>query len=191
MTKGVHPDARAYVREVFAELLRSRSQRELAHELDVHQSRVSTALNVGRVAPETLERAAALAGRSPEEVRDALSTIGPGLIQQNFPGVPTAARVTRHELSLEPAVLAVKAYVPNATPDEAAIVASALQRWGMPPEGYIVREAAGTIARLRARLEQARELERLRWTLDHIRVDAPKPEPRAADSDDSSPDDDR
>ena len=169
MTKGVHPDARAYVREVCAQLLTSRSQRDLARELDVHQSRVSTALNVGRCAPETLERAAAMAGRSPEEVRDALATSG-GFTQGALPQVPPGGRVPRVEFALEPLVRVVRAYAPSAPPDDAAIVAGALQRWGMTaPTAAAIKEAVGTIARLRARLEQARELERLRWTLDQLR----------------------
>lgn len=56
-----------YTKELFRELLRNRTQKHLASELGVDQSRVSAAVNDGRIGQKPLLAAAKLAGRPHNE----------------------------------------------------------------------------------------------------------------------------
>lgn len=79
MPAGLQPSQAEYAKEVFAELLRSYSQKDLAAALGVDQSRVSLGKVYGRVGPFMLLRAALLAKRPIEEINDRLG-LPPGTL---------------------------------------------------------------------------------------------------------------
>ncbi len=67
---------RQFAREVFTELLKERTQKELADLLDCDQSRISMGANEGRVGEGVLYRAAKLAGRTEAQIEAAFGVTG-------------------------------------------------------------------------------------------------------------------
>ncbi|HRG95642.1 MAG TPA: hypothetical protein PLR99_05280 [Polyangiaceae bacterium] len=176
MAAGIRPEVRDYAKAVFAELLATRSQRTLARELDLHQSRISTALNEGRVSPESLRRAAGMAGRASEEVEAVLKeSVGP-LFDSGSLDRPHR-RAPRERLP-DPVVAAIEQIQrldPGTDLHDAQAAAHALFHLGhlvTPPPTRTLLEALQTVTRLRAWLDQAAELDRLRWMVDKLRSEA-------------------
>jgi plasmid maintenance system antidote protein VapI len=189
MAVGVPEETRDYVRVIFAELLATRSQRDLARELEINQSRVSTALNTGRLAPDTLWKAAKLAGRSEEEVKQHLRRTVALKRERAEPrqnGYNTKNVPLMTPKGVEEAVKTMSRLVPRANPTDVYIACRAVSDWGYvshDPETF--RLAYDMVTRMHATLDLAWEVKRLRWALDKLREQDPTP---AADSRDDSSD---
>lgn len=193
MAKGVPEETRDYVRAVFADLLATRSQRELAAELEINQSRVSSALNTGRLAPDTLWKAARLAGRSEDDVRQHLRrTVGVAVKREQksptSPGVRSSLTMAGVE---ELARVAVERWSPRTDPKDALVAVFAAQQWGYDAtDKRTVLRAIEHIALAHKTMHLAEEVARLRWTLDALRrhVEPVLPDELDAAEDDSDAD---
>lgn len=180
MAAGIRPEVRDYAKAVFAELLATRSQRTLARELDLHQSRISTALNEGRVSPESLRRAAGMAGRAAEEVETVLKEAAGPLFDVGRLDRPRRRAPREHEPDAIGATAErLRRMMPAADPRDMHVAGQLLHALGcldghpkQQPTGAVILEALQTVARLRMWVDQAAELDRLRWMVDKLRSEA-------------------
>lgn len=170
MARGVPQETREYAQSIFRELLATRSQRELARELEINQSRVSSALNTGRLAPQTLLAAAKLAGRPDEEVRQHLRrTVGVAVKRERRKPAERAAVLTLAGVE-EMAAHASARWAPSADARDVLVAVFAAKTWGYAAEDRkTVLRALDLVSRMHATMELAEEVSRLRWTLDTLR----------------------
>ena len=176
MAVGVPEETRDYVRGIFAELLATRSQRELARELEINQSRVSTALNTGRLAPDTLWKAAKLAGRSEEDVRQHLRRT----VAKREPRI-RGMGLSPGDVRTDPALVEIatemsRRIAPSAEPKDMLVAVFAVAEFGYDlGDRKTVRLAYDLIERVHETLELSAECNRLRWMLDTVRRRDPSP----------------
>jgi|GEM_PF-3428904 len=170
MARGVPPETRDYVQSIFRELLATRSQRELARELGINQSRVSSALNTGRLAPQTLLDAAKLAGRPDEEVRQHLRrTVDVAVKRERRKPAERAAVLTLAGVDEMAAHVSAR-WAPSADARDVLVAVFAAKTWGYAAEDRkTMLRALDLVSRMHATMELAEEVNRLRWTLDTLR----------------------
>lgn len=172
-----------FTKEVFAELLKTRTQKELGNELGVDQSRVSAAKSEGKIGLSTLRKAAILAGRTPEEV--VAVVWGEEVPPINPPSrVETADAVS----SLMNVVHDVASRMAGVRRSDADVAASALATWVESNERLAslpiaaVGETLRSMAQARRHVETLLENDEMRRDLARIlkrrdQEDAPASEP--------------